>query len=223
MTDYDAVIFDNDGVLVEPPPGDRQIEAARAAFADFGIEDVDENHLAAIASGVRYDRLCEVCSTHDLEVAALWERRNDHDRRRQHADMRAGERTTYDDVVAIADCGVSRGVVSNNHHATVEFLLEHFDIGDLFETYYGREPGVEGLHRKKPDPHYLERACEDLGAATALYVGDRESDVRAARNAGLDSAFLRRDHVGDVALDVEPTYEIETLAALPDLVHGRTD
>ncbi len=52
----------------------------------------------------------------------------------------------------------------------------------------------------------------------ALYVGDSETDVLAAHNAGLDSIFLRREHSADVTLSVEPTAEMPNLRALVERV-----
>jgi phosphoglycolate phosphatase len=48
-------------------------------------------------------------------------------------------------------------------------------------------------------------------AESALFVGDSESDVVAARRAGLDSTFVRRRHTRDVDLSVAPTYEVDSL------------
>lgn len=244
MTTYDAVLFDNDGVLIEPPAAKRQREAATTAFADCGIEEVDPDYLTDVAGGVRHDRLHEICEDLGLDAEVLWKARDRHDQRLQREDIAAGERSIYDDVVAIGDCEVPCGVVSNNHHAIVEFVLEHAGLSPHFETYYGRERSVAALRRKKPDPHYIERSIADLDAETALFVGDRRSDVVAAHNAGIDSVFLRRAHCRDVEFDgssdggfqnasdggfenapdgergVSPTHEIETLHDLPALVRG---
>jgi beta-phosphoglucomutase-like phosphatase (HAD superfamily) len=38
---YDAILFDSDGVLVEPPTPDTQREATRTAFEEKGIEKID--------------------------------------------------------------------------------------------------------------------------------------------------------------------------------------
>jgi phosphoglycolate phosphatase-like HAD superfamily hydrolase len=54
----------------------------------------------------------------------------------------------------------------------------------------------------------------DLGVENALYIGDSETDLVAAHRAGIDSAFLRRDHVADVNLSTEPTIEVATLEEL---------
>jgi phosphoglycolate phosphatase-like HAD superfamily hydrolase len=58
----------------------------------------------------------------------------------------------------------------------------------------------------------------DLGVSDPLFVGDSESDVQVAHAAGLDSVFLRREHRADYELSVEPTYELSSLAVLPELL-----
>ncbi|MFA9503169.1 HAD family hydrolase [Natrinema sp. H-ect1] len=220
MTGYDAVLFDSDGVLVEPPASETQLEATQAAFREAGVDDVAPDHLDDIVSGVTVEVLHEICAEYDLEPTTFWEARERHDERSQFAAFRDGTRDRYDDVATIADLPQDRGVVSNNHHSTIEFVLDAFDLDSLFETYYGRPKTIESLQVKKPDPHFLERALADLEADSALYVGDSEHDVIAAHRAGIDSAFVRRRHCRDDELSVTPTYDIETLSALPAIVDG---
>ncbi|MDY7081908.1 MAG: HAD-IA family hydrolase, partial [Halobacteria archaeon] len=84
-----------------------------------------------------------------------------------------------------------------------------------FDTFYGREPTLDGLQRMKPEPYYIEKALEDLGTRNAVYVGDRESDVLAANAAGIDSVFVHRPHTdGYPDVTSAPTYEIESLHEL---------
>ncbi|WP_425498575.1 HAD family hydrolase [Natrinema salinisoli] len=218
MTGYDAVLFDSDGVLVEPPAAETQAAATRAAFRDVGVDDVAQQHVDAIVNGVTVAQLHEVCTDYDLEPTTFWDARERHDERSQFERFRDGTRDRYDDVTTIADLSQNRGVVSNNHHSTIEFVLDAFDLESLFDTYYGRPKTIESLRVKKPDPHFLERALADLEADSALFVGDSESDVVAAHRAGIDSAFVRRRHCRDDVLSVAPTYDIETLSALPDIV-----
>ena len=60
----------------------------------------------------------------------------------------------------------------------------------------------------------------DLDVAEPLYVGDSESDVLAGHRAGLDVAFLRRDHNADATLGPTPRYEVGGLADLVSIVEG---
>jgi len=124
----------------------------------------------------------------------------------------------HDDVAALDRLEVPLGLVSNNQHATIEFLLAHHDLPD-FVTARGRRPTLDGAAARKPEPAYLEAALEELSVSDALYVGDSQKDVIAAQRAGIDSAYLRREHVADVELAAEPTFEV---ADLRDLIRGVT-
>lgn len=217
MSNYDAVLFDNDGILVEPPVDDSKSVAVTEAFREMGVEDVDTTHVDALLSGVTIETVHEVCENYDLDAEAFWAARERHDERVQLADFRAGTRRCYDDVSALAELPQACGVVSNNHHSTIAFLLEYFELEPFFETYHGREMAIETLELKKPNTHYIEQAITDIGCESALFVGDRELDVIAAERAGLDSAFVRRQHNESVALSTPPTYEVEDLHGLVDV------
>jgi len=119
------------------------------------------------------------------------------------------------------------GIVSNNQHATVETIVSHYELAEHFEVVYCRQPTLTDIGRKKPDPHYLERALEEIGFSTAdspgeraaksaraLYVGDSVKDVTVARTVGVDAAYVRRSHNARVELPVEPDFEVADLAEL---------
>ncbi|MFB6089936.1 MAG: HAD family hydrolase [Halobellus sp.] len=214
---YDAVVFDNDGVLVEPPGLDLLRSAAREAFAAVGVDDPDDEHVEAISYGVSPERLSRVADAYDLEAEALWRARERTASEAQIRAMEGGETGRYPDVDVLSELAAPLGIVSTNQQATIDAILRHHEFEPLFRTAYGREPTIESLRRKKPEPHYLERALADLDAESALFVGDSESDVVAATRAGVDSAFLRRPHRADAVLETEPTYELDSLRSLRDL------
>jgi HAD superfamily hydrolase (TIGR01549 family) len=214
---YDAILFDHDGVITTPPKIDLLQSAARDAFAEAGVVSPPDRHVEGLAIGVTVDWYEDVCAEHGLDPDEFWTVRDRVASAAQQAAVRDGEKTLYDDVTALADLDHDFGIVRSNQHETIEFVLDHFDLADRFETYYGRDPTVESIRRKKPNPHYVERALADLDADSALFVGDSESDVEAASNAGIDSAYLHRPH-RDSALTVTPTFEIDSLAGLHDIV-----
>ncbi|SDF63014.1 haloacid dehalogenase superfamily, subfamily IA, variant 1 with third motif having Dx(3-4)D or Dx(3-4)E [Halorubrum xinjiangense] len=214
MTGYDAVLFDNDGVLVEPPTHETAVEATREAFDEVGVRDPSQAHVDDIVHGTTVERLREMCTAYGVDVETFWRARERLDEQSQFEKFESGSRTLYDDVRSITNLEQPRGVVSNNHHSTVEFVLDFFDLRQAFDTYHGREKTVESLDLKKPNTHYLDRAVAELGAESVLYVGDSESDVRAAHRAGLDSAFVRRPHCRETNPSVTPTHEIESLRNL---------
>jgi HAD superfamily hydrolase (TIGR01509 family) len=209
---YDAVIFDNDGVLVEPTDEDILVDAVTDAFEAFGV-DIDRSFARET---IEEDVVpTEAVREHELDLEAFWHYRELTASLAQQTHVREGGKQVYDDVAGLEELAMPLGVVSNNQHATIQFLLAHHDL-DYFSTAYGRQPTLAGAAKRKPEPDYLERALADLGTSEALYVGDSEKDVLAAREAGLDSVFLRRDHVADTTLSVEPTTEMTDLRMLVD-------
>jgi len=222
VTAYETVLFDSDGVLVEPPTPEVQAAATRAAFRAVGVGEVDQQSIDDVIAGVTVDRLHDICASYDLDPATFWAAREAHDERSQFEQFEAGTRSRYDDVTAILDLECPCGVVSNNHHSTIEFVLERFDLEATFDTYYGRPKTIESLSLKKPNPHYLEQARIDLDGdpESTLYVGDSESDVVAAERAGMDSVFVRRSHRSAVSLSADPTHEVDTLHGVVDVLTG---
>jgi HAD superfamily hydrolase (TIGR01509 family) len=213
---YEAVLFDNDGVLVEPVGMAVLRRATWEAFDALGVPDPDPDDVDRLAIGVTPDVLSSVCDGYGLDPARFWRARDYHSSHAQRAEFRAGRADLYGDFDAVRRIDAPRGIVSSNQQITVDFMHDFFATRDLFATAYGREPTVESLARKKPDPHYVDRALSDLGveAGDALFVGDSESDLRAARAAGLDAAFVRRPHRESYELSVAPTYELDDLEAL---------
>ena len=215
MTTYEAVVFDNDGVLVELTDMTVLRRAARAAFADHGISDPPDEFVEHAANG-DLDSLAGIEADFDLSLAAYWASRE-----RQAIDLQCsaienGGKPLYDDVRALADIPGRKAVVSNNQHDTVQFIVDHYGLGEHFEHVVGREPTLEGASKRKPETDYLDSVLHGLDTRKALYVGDSPKDVEVAHRAGIDSAFLRRDHRTETVLDHDPTYDVETLRALAD-------
>jgi len=224
--DYDAIVFDLDGVLVQGRATPREVyeHAARDTVETFGLDD-DLVDLLADPPSVPAVR--EALRPFDVDPHDLWRYREERADEIENEQIRTGGRTRYADVDVLEDIAerAAMGVVSNNRMGTVEFVCEHFGFDALFETCYGRHPTFEGYRRMKPAPHYIHRALEDLGAGIegadtanasidgkhALYVGDRQSDVLAARQAGVDAAFLRREHNRDVTVKTTPDHVLDGL------------
>ncbi len=212
---YDAVIFDNDGTLVTPTDPDCWRTATRLAFQDLGVRDLPPD--LSRLDGYSVTALVRACAERGVDVEAFWQRREAYACLAQRYDVRAGTKTTYDDVGVLADLPVPVGVVSNNQQATVDFVVSYFDLGSAVRTCYGREPCVDGLLRMKPNPHYLRRAVRDLEATNPLYVGDSRADLAAAAALGVDAAFVRRPHRKGYEARPAPTHDVTSLEELASL------
>lgn len=218
---YDALLFDMDGVLLAGRGTDSALyhEATRAVFADAGVEVPDgllDEHPGS------HEAVLAAADGAGLDTDAFWAARESTVSDLEHERLAAGDRAPYDDVAVLDDLATDHrlGVVSNNRQKTVEFVADWAGFADAVSALTGRAPTVEGYERQKPDPHYLHETLSELGVddpGAALYVGDRENDLVAADNAGMDGAFIRRPHNRDVELGRVPEYEIESLRALRDL------
>lgn len=217
---YEAVIFDNDGVLLSLTELEPHREGARDALAAVGVEDPSPEDVETISLGVSPADLQAICDRHDIDPSELWRARDREVSARQRAEMRAGRKAPYDDIDTLAAFECPLGVVSSNQTATVEFAFEHFGLDEYFQTVYARPPTLESLRLKKPNPHYVEQALADLDTDRALFVGDNESDVEAAHAAGIDAAFIRRPHRVDHDLSVDPEYEVDDLEGVLTIVDG---
>jgi HAD superfamily hydrolase (TIGR01662 family) len=131
----------------------------------------------------------------------------------------------YPDVVPclswLREAGILVGIAGNQPVETVHALRSLGVPADIVAS--SASWGVE-----KPNPGFFERIIAEAGGidpAQIAYVGDRlDNDVEPAQQAGMVSVFLRR---GPWALIqscsgrfAAPTYAIEDLSALPDLLVG---
>ncbi|WP_158059653.1 HAD family hydrolase [Halorussus halophilus] len=217
---YDALLFDVDGVLLDRHADHPTVyrRAVAATFDEFGVSPAEAD-IGAFVAGATADEMERRCADHDVAFEAFWRRREANASALQREMMDRGERVLYDDCDVLRELAADHdmGIVSSNQHATVVYMLQRFDLANLFDAVYGREPTVEGFRLTKPETHYVDRAIDELGATDALYVGDSACDVTAAHRAGLDSAFVRRAHREGYPLPEEPTYEIRSLSDLSDL------
>ena len=97
----------------------------------------------------------------------------------------------HDDARFVADLDVPVGVVTHSQPFLAEPVIEDLGIGDWFDTVVtcSEELGW------KPDPTPLELAMEQMGvdpAGDGVMVGDADTDVGAAWNAGLDAVHVER-------------------------------
>jgi HAD superfamily hydrolase (TIGR01549 family) len=214
-----VVLFDMDGVVLEGRGADPVVHerALEDALADRGLT-VSERHRTGL-SGYEYtETFAEACRAVGVDPEGFYAERERHSARRIAERVRAGVRGLYPDVDALPGLAerYRLGLVSNNYHRAVEAVVDHHAL-DVFTVVRGREPGLEGFRRRKPEPYYLLETLDRLDADRGLYVGDRETDLVAAERAGLDGVFLRREHNADVELGVEPAGRIDSLAELAAL------
>ena len=214
------ILFDMDGVILEGPGTDPQVyaDAADDALAELEAEPTPEQR----ADLRRHDleSVRDHCDALGVDPERFWALKDAYASERTHDRVRSGERGVYDDVDAIAALAdrTTVGLVTNNRHATAEFVADYLPVD--FAVVRGRRPTLESYRRRKPDPHFIEDALAQLDVREGLYVGDSIKDVTAGRAAGLETAFLRRSHNRGVETPADATAELESLTDLPSLLES---
>lgn len=182
---YSAVVFDLDGTLADTAVDIR--DALVAALATEGLPPISlESARLMIGGG---PRLLVERALHQLgQVAAddLVARltRAFHDAYTEQANRNTHLFTNVKSTLReLHATGISVGLCSNKPDDLCRMLLRNLNIEPYFDEVLGSGNGLPS----KPDPAMLLAVIERLGATPqeALYVGDSETDVAAARAAGV--------------------------------------
>ncbi|SDJ97316.1 HAD family hydrolase [Natronorubrum texcoconense] len=212
------ILFDMDGVILEGPGTDPQVYADAA---DRALDELGAEPTPAQRDDLRrhdLENIADHCAALEIDAAAFWKLKDEYASETSHDLIRSGERGLYDDIDAIADLAdrTTVGLVTNNRHATAEFVASYVPIE--FDVVRGRRPTFEDFRRKKPEPDFIDDALSELDADNGFYVGDSHKDVTAGRAAGLEPIYLRRTHNRDVDRPADAVAVVDSLAALPSVV-----
>lgn len=214
--EYDAVLFDFDGVLVEPPSLEAFYEALRRVYDSFDLSRPSKEEVSAFFAG-NLEAISRRCRQLGIDINQFCGQAAKEAIRTQRKEIKVGMRSAYEDISALVSLSPSCGVVSDNHPSIVSMTLQQFGIARHFETIHGCPLTPTGFKRRKPNPYNLEAAMValDVEPDRVLYVGDQSVDIDAADNAGVDSAYLSRD---GSEVDRTPTYQLSSLRELPTVI-----
>jgi beta-phosphoglucomutase len=184
---YDAILFDFDGVLMDSEPV--HYECWKEVLAPLGIA-IDwpsyERHCIGAsepATMAYYAQLGD--PPFDIEeIRALYPRKKELFQERMHrgAPFAPGLR---DFLESLAPC-YKLAVVSSSSRAELEPLLEGGGIRDCFAALVFGDDVAH--HKPAPDAYLL--AAEMLGARRPLVVEDSDAGLESARGAGFDAVRI---------------------------------
>ncbi|MFM2240749.1 MAG: hypothetical protein RJA69_2123 [Pseudomonadota bacterium] len=185
--DWDAVILDLDGTLVDTL-GDFT-EAVARAFTDLGLDAVPRERVErAVGKGSEHLLRSLLGPDADALYEQAWARYQHHYRviNGQFADPYPG---VVEGLQHFRAAGLPLACVTNKPTAFAEALLRLKGLSDHFVLVLGGD----AFERRKPDPLPLLKACEALGttAARTLMVGDSSNDAQAAHAAGCPLVLMR--------------------------------
>lgn len=123
----------------------------------------------------------------------------------------------------LKDSGKHLALITTSERRMIMPVLEKYGIDELFETII-TDDDIEKAERK-PHPKPLLMALERMGGTPekAIIVGDRDKDIVAGQNAGMDTAlFCSVEHQKHYSLDKlmehKPTYVMSEFRDLIKIV-----
>lgn len=126
----------------------------------------------------------------------------------------------------LKDSGKYLALITTSERRMVMPALEKYGIAGLFEAIV-TDDDIEKAERK-PHPKPLLMALERMDGTPdkAIMVGDRDKDIVAARNAGMDSVlFCSAEHQKHYSLEKlikhKPTYVISQFSDLLQVADGK--
>lgn len=180
---YKAVIFDLDGTLLDTL-GDLA-ESVNEMLREFSCPErsIDEVRLF-VGNGMKNLVKRSVPENFDMSrLASAYE----FFRQSYKKNMR-NKTCPYDGIIqcleSLKEQGITVAVTSNKNDDAVKGLCEEY-FGSLIDVAVGVKDGVS----PKPDPAMVNNVIKELNLekANCIFVGDSDTDIITAKNAGLKS------------------------------------
>ncbi|MSU89140.1 HAD-IA family hydrolase [Rhodobacteraceae bacterium 2CG4] len=212
-----TAIFDLDGTLADTSAD--LIAAANGGFSAPLLDPVADS-LVAFHGGRAMLRLAHArTGTPEAEIEAAIEAALPGFLSRYEAGIDTHTRL-YDGAARaldrLAGQGWALGVCTNKPVALAELLLTRLGIRDRFAAMLG----ADSLPVRKPDPRHLLETIARAGgdAGRAVLVGDTETDVLAARAAGVPCVLVGFGPEGAGVARLGPAAVLASYTHLPEIL-----
>lgn len=213
-----TVVFDLDGTLVESAPD--LLNALNHAIAPLGLAPVALSDIRTMigkgAKAMIRAALDQQSHHHDEDlVERLWTEFLDHYRQNIAVDSHAFEGVT-EALDELANRGAVLAVCTNKTQALSEQLLAELGLARHFASIVG----ADAVSEKKPDAGHPLATIRQAGGdpARTIFVGDSQTDEKAARNAGLPFIFTPLGYETATAESIEAVAILHHYSDLSDLI-----
>lgn len=225
VPNYQFVMFDLDGTLVDSVPG--LYLAVQRMLSDLSYPKVTEQQVRTwVGNGVpaliQRALLGDIKGNLPGQVDDVLFQKAKPVFDRHYMDTLTEGCTLYPGVELFLNSCMKRGwpmaVVTNKSIGFAEPMIARLGIADYFSVVVGGDT----LEQKKPDPEPLKYIADQLGmpVETGLMVGDSRNDIQAAKEAGCDCLAVTYgyNHGRPVAED-DPDFYVDSLELVcPGLV-----
>lgn len=216
--EYNSVIFDMDGVILDYEGENFNwiYSLVRDALEqkDVDAENLSRSELDAFLGERGVQDCVEICNKYDVDARTVWTELADATTYARAERIENGNFCLFPEAKGVLrqlhEEGMEMALVSNAPESAIEVMIENYGLRKYFEYFRGIS-SFDDLSDRKPHPDHLNFAKAELKHGPFVFVGDSESDIIAAQNAGMDSVWINRD---GGSIDTRPDYEIEDLEEL---------
>ena len=190
---YKSIIWDFDGTLFDTYPVMGKILQELLSEAGFeeSVDDVIRLMKISIPQALSYYEEKHSIESNFLEV--LKEKQN------------TIETSLYqpfdgiEEICNLISASGKKNYLYTHRGESALFYLKRFDLYSLFSDFITFENGFE----RKPSPNAINYLVEEHGLvrSQSLMIGDRELDVMAGKNAGIDGCLFCEEKVIESAAD----------------------
>lgn len=195
---YDLIAFDLDGVLLNSEDyseGGWIHRFARRVLTHLGTQPTLANMKKLSTDYIR-NNLCKTHQDFGLDsLEELWTVREKFFLEEKSKAIKNNEIELFPDAKVLSQLNgdYRLAIVSNSPQSIVNEVLSYFDFEEMFEIAIGRSSELKGLLRSKPNPHLLLTMLNKTQPLNPVYIGDTDSDRRAAVQANIDFIHLDRN------------------------------
>ncbi len=218
MTTRISLVFDLDGTLFDTAPGLMQTMNALLARRDcgpLGLDDI-KARLSFGARAIMKSAMEQSGLKVDAdEIEALFEEFITH-----YSAIMAGMSTPYPGLIKALERfendGFLMGVCTNRIEKSASALIRALGVERHFKTVIGQD----SIGIAKPDPAPVFETLNRMGGAAgrAIFIGDSEVDVAAARAAGLPVIAVSFGYAGIPARELGADMVIDHFDELEDAI-----
>lgn len=197
--DFDGIIFDMDGVLVDVTQSYR--EAIRITASNFLSREVAKTEVEKIKSivGMNNDWDATYALINDSTISYIIVKKFFQEQYLGNKKIKGlidnePLLISKEILVKIKNKYKKLAIATGRPRMEAEYVLNKYGLGALFDYVVT----MEDVNCGKPAPDMLIKVIDELKLKNTVYIGDSPSDIIAAENAGIPSIYIGTQNIGSI-------------------------